>query len=140
VTEVPPDSPSLPLKTVEELGILESFLNLDGNFKSLVAYLSKTGGSGDKDATERVMKEVLTNLLASKLNWKGVVRKKMAPKVGIQVYPRVIKLIKASVRAIEPKASEKSIEECIKYWLKHSKRRVSLNAIGDAEDNSDTEN
>ncbi|CAG7728812.1 unnamed protein product [Allacma fusca] len=105
-----------------ELYALETFLKNENNRKSLIACVSKTGGSGDKDTTERVKKEILTNRVASKLNWKGVVKKTTVTKVGIQTFPRVVKLVKASAQAIEPKSTEKSIEECIKYWLKHAKR------------------
>ncbi|CAG7729999.1 unnamed protein product, partial [Allacma fusca] len=102
LTETPEGAPSLPL-----LDVLETFLLQENGLKSMVTWVSKTGGSGGKDATERIMGALFTNSVASKLNWKGVVKKGVVPKIGIKQFPRIVILIKRCVQTIEENTTDK---------------------------------
>ncbi|CAG7819179.1 unnamed protein product [Allacma fusca] len=65
---------------------------MGNNVKILVPFNAKTRESGAQESTQRILKNIFGNYVASQLNWKGAIRKKLTPKTGIQKFPRVVKL------------------------------------------------
>ncbi|CAG7837997.1 unnamed protein product [Allacma fusca] len=61
-------------------------------------FLSKTGGKNEEEATKRVLAEILSDSLASKLNWKGIVRKTNPSKIGLVTFRNFVILLKCAPR------------------------------------------
>ncbi|CAG7816651.1 unnamed protein product [Allacma fusca] len=90
--------------------------------------LRRVGGNDLKHETERILRMLLTNELASRFNWAGRQFKNRENKLPISktVIPKVV--IKAVLKENEEHGStEHAIEEVIKAWFRNAKSRVKEN-------------
>ncbi|CAG7712483.1 unnamed protein product [Allacma fusca] len=113
IVEKPDTCPDLPLKTFESVSTFDMHLSGETNITSLVPFLARTGGIGEKESTERVMTTIMTDFVASHFNWKGVVRKNQPSKVGLKKHGFLGHLIRKTVRTMDPGATDKGIEAAI---------------------------
>ncbi|CAG7722908.1 unnamed protein product [Allacma fusca] len=125
----PESCPELPLQDLTSVECFDKYLHVETNLTNLVPFLSKTGGSGEKDCTELIMKKVMSAELASRFNWAGIVRKNVKPKIGFKKFEAILRLVKTTVHAMDKGATDKGIEGCMIYWLKHAKRRVPVQGV-----------
>ncbi|CAG7833268.1 unnamed protein product, partial [Allacma fusca] len=65
----------------------------DKQFIYFQGVLALTGANGEKEATDRVLAQIISNTLAVQLNWKGTVKQNCPTKVGLSKYGRIVKLI-----------------------------------------------
>ncbi|CAG7822791.1 unnamed protein product, partial [Allacma fusca] len=80
----PEDCPELPLREMSSVDDLECYLSFDNHIDLLVPFLTRTGGRGEKEATERVLAELLADKIASNYNWMGIIRKDQPKKLGLK--------------------------------------------------------
>ncbi|CAG7665367.1 unnamed protein product [Allacma fusca] len=105
-------------RTIER-HILHKFYSEHLNY--WVKAISLVGGVSVKEATERVLRKMLTNKLASEHNWCGTIKKNCKVKIGLVNYGGILKLLFGGVRGIKGEATDKDVDDCAKYWLKDAK-------------------
>ncbi|CAG7697377.1 unnamed protein product [Allacma fusca] len=126
VHEPPDGSPHFPLSTKFDLDSCNRYLLADSEHLNYwVQSISPVGGVSVKEATERVLRKLLTNKSATEHNWCGTIKKNCKVKIGLVNYGGIVKLLFGGVRGIKAEATDKDIEDCAKYWLKHAKGRMS---------------
>ncbi|CAG7830425.1 unnamed protein product, partial [Allacma fusca] len=132
------DDQHLPVNSEKALLEFDSLLNCDEDLKRVASVISKVGGNGIKDSTERIMTRLLTERIAVLYNWRGTQYKDRPSKLAFGQFKNVFKLISRSVRMINSGAgSDQKIENSITYWLKHANGRIRTGptpALGDTGD------
>lgn len=110
----------LPAETIENLHSLDNEVKDDkAKLTELVSYLSSLGGDGVVTRTNRILKSLMTNSLASQLNFKG--RNKQAFSI-FKLKEIINEVVKSKVKTAETY----DIETAIKNWLKHAPQRLKL--------------
>ncbi|VEN33633.1 unnamed protein product [Callosobruchus maculatus] len=110
VIDMPQDVPvSLPVKQLHELVVFEKYLENETKFSTLVSYFSTIGGRDLKCKVNAILRQILTNNVASSLSFLGS-RNGKKPFCSL-------KLIKLITR------TENEINDAIKVWLKHAPKR-----------------
>lgn len=111
----------LPAKTSEDINLLEEYLNDDGKLAILTSHCASFGG---RDLTNRIniiLKNLITNNLATEFNFCGSRGDKEAfSKLKLRTV-----IVNAIIQKC-PSTSIQEIEDKIKIWLKHAPKRVSL--------------
>ncbi|KAK3097331.1 hypothetical protein FSP39_008755 [Pinctada imbricata] len=112
--------PDMPVKDEGHLEEVEQLLQNNAAVKKrMIRSLSTIGGDNTKQSVRRIMKNLVSNSLAMKLNWLG--RGNKRPFSGL-----ILKdVLFASVRRnrLCKEATDKEIEDVAKDWLKFSKDR-----------------
>ncbi|XP_028151515.2 uncharacterized protein LOC114344889 [Diabrotica virgifera virgifera] len=112
-------SNKLPAKTIEEFMSLEEDIADSNKANLLVAYLSSLGGEGIVTKTNKILKALLTDDLATHYNFKG--RNKFA--FGdLKLKGIIVQIVKSKII----NATTVEIELAIKNWLKHAPQRTRL--------------
>ncbi|CAG7820702.1 unnamed protein product [Allacma fusca] len=124
--EKPEGSPVLPLHELDQLSVFDEYLEDDKQFIYFQGVLALNGANGEKEATDRVLAQMISNTLAVQLNWKGTIKQNCPTKVGLSKYGRIVKLINQTVRVLAVGATDKVIQDRIQYWLKHAKIRIRV--------------
>ncbi|XP_018399480.1 PREDICTED: uncharacterized protein LOC108777163 [Cyphomyrmex costatus] len=108
----PANLPDLPIKTEDQLNLLETYLQDDNNFTSMCDYLSSFIISKDiAKSTVRIAVKLLTNSVASTMSFKGQNKKKPFYKLKIREAIQGSLLIKFdNILLFEA-------EETMKSWL-----------------------
>ncbi|GJQ68604.1 hypothetical protein Trydic_g17154 [Trypoxylus dichotomus] len=112
---------NLPVSNSEEAEILEEHLKNSEDFSSLRAYLSCLGGKDLSSRTNRILRALMTDTLASTYNFYGFrCQDTKRAFVNLQMKKVVIQAVQISL----PQSTVKDIEDSIKVWLKHAPERV----------------
>ncbi|XP_061710095.1 uncharacterized protein LOC133519912 isoform X2 [Cydia pomonella] len=106
-----------PIKTSEELEIVEKLLTSQENHANVVAYFKSLGGQGVNNKVSRVMKVAMSDSMASKYNFYGK-RSDKKPFAELRLRACVVESLKSAT------TTEKDIEDGIKVWLKHAPERT----------------
>ncbi|CAH0558952.1 unnamed protein product [Brassicogethes aeneus] len=112
-------SVKLPINCQEDLEQLENFLTTDSELHALTLYLSGFGGRDLANTTNRILKHIFRNYLATFYSFFG----KRANKQPF----RALRLKIAVIDAVKTKLTEttqKDVGDCMKLWLKHSPQRL----------------
>lgn len=118
---------SIPLKNIEDLENLETYLNNHEHCNNLIAFCS--GLSSLKEIVpkvNRILRNMLTDKLAAEFNYCGQNNKRSFSKLTIC---RVV--INAAKFGAD--ASVQQIENAIKNWLKHAPKRNAIKNKCDSE-------
>lgn len=115
-THLPPLPVNLPLQSIEDIQQLEEFLVNKEQFNLLQSYLASMGGNNITTRTNRILRNLLTDNIASSYSFFG--RKK-------QDFHslRLTNLIISSVKLGIPQSTDQEVEDVIKSWLKHAPER-----------------
>ncbi|KAK4886332.1 hypothetical protein RN001_002603 [Aquatica leii] len=105
-------------RRIEDLNQLEQYLTHDDNFASLTSYLASIDGKTLSTQTNRILKHILSDQLASSYNYFGLGNQKKAFS-----NLKLCQLVISSVKTISAHATEKDVEDAIKVWLKHASER-----------------
>ncbi|XP_035217290.1 uncharacterized protein LOC118190647 isoform X2 [Stegodyphus dumicola] len=110
----------LPLKTLDELDLWEEIISDDDNFKNLVRAFGIKGGKTVDEATRRILAEIFTYEVSSKINWAG-----RGEKQSFKTF-RSCRLIYKAVRSNPStrEATDKQMEDIIKSWFRYSPMRL----------------
>ncbi|XP_050301563.1 uncharacterized protein LOC126739791 [Anthonomus grandis grandis] len=114
-TECPIDHYDQLLDFIEEIEETQDAKHL------LVSYLSSLGGEGVVSKTNRILKELMTDKLASEFNFCGGHHKRAFKE--LQIINIIIDAVKVTT-----KSSTLDIENAIKVWLKHAPQRIKIAA------------
>ncbi|KAK4877662.1 hypothetical protein RN001_010168 [Aquatica leii] len=117
-TSVPKFPVSLPLSDLENLKEFENYLLNEQNFSATSAYLSSLGGNTIASRTNRILRQLLEDRLASTYNFFGSRNKEAFNKL------QLTRLIIGSLKFTIPQITEKEVEDAIKTWLKHAPERM----------------
>ncbi|XP_032686624.1 uncharacterized protein LOC116851393 [Odontomachus brunneus] len=108
----------LPLKTNENLCLLEGFIVDETNSYNLHSFLSTLGGRDITSKTNKILKQLFSDELSQKYSFYG----KRLPKKPF--HSLLIKdIIIDAVKCTTPGANNQAIEDSIKVWLKHAPQR-----------------
>ncbi|CAH1159989.1 unnamed protein product [Phaedon cochleariae] len=106
----------LPLKNIQQLNIFEEHTNQKENLNLLVTHLGSLGGKNIKLRIHKVLRELLTDDLASNFSYYGKRSKEPFYELNIN---------KALLRAVKSEESTISdVEDTIKLWIKHAPDRM----------------
>ncbi|KFM73494.1 hypothetical protein X975_07201, partial [Stegodyphus mimosarum] len=110
----------LPIKTLEDLDLWEDILSDDDSFQNLVHALANKGGQTVEQTTRRILSDLFTDEVSSKINWAG-----RGEKQSFKTFKSCALIYKA-VRSnpSNSSATEKQMEETIKQWLKAAPLRA----------------
>ncbi|XP_039293077.1 uncharacterized protein LOC120353431 [Nilaparvata lugens] len=111
------DPARLPMKTEESLLKIEEELRDNHSKNNMVNYLSKIGENSINDMTKRIMRRLIGDELAKDYSWFGAKGKKQ---FSILQSARVLE---KAVKMGFQEATEKTIEEATKNWLRHAPER-----------------
>ncbi|CAL8143465.1 unnamed protein product [Orchesella dallaii] len=111
----------IPVKTLDELNSLQSFLLSDDNFMKLSKQLSVLGGGTPSKITHHILNEIISTEVALVISFTGKGTKAQA---GLRKTP-VINLLYETVRRTKGGVSttNKEINEFVKVWLKNASDR-----------------
>ncbi|CAL8131267.1 unnamed protein product [Orchesella dallaii] len=111
----------IPVKTLDELNSLQSFLLSDDNFRKLSKQLSVLGGGTPSKITHHILNEIISTEVALVISFTGKGTKAQA---GLRKTP-VINLLYETVRRTKGGVSttNKEINEFVKVWLKNASDR-----------------
>ncbi|XP_036138293.1 uncharacterized protein LOC118647037 isoform X1 [Monomorium pharaonis] len=119
IPSIPDDlAVEFPLKTREELQVLEDYLNSRQNKNAMSLYFTTLGGDSISTKTNRILKLVLSNELAATFNFTGTNVKEAFQKLHLK------NVIVHGVQKTLPLSTEKDVESAIKIWLKHAPDRI----------------
>ncbi|XP_025269672.1 uncharacterized protein LOC105257319 [Camponotus floridanus] len=119
ILSIPDDCPvEFPLKTREELQLLENYFSSRENKHAVSLFLSTLGGDTTTARTNKILKYVFTNELAKSFNFAGQKNKEAFEKLSLKT------VVVRGVQIKSPSTTEKDIEDAIKTWLKHASDRL----------------
>ncbi|CAG7720158.1 unnamed protein product [Allacma fusca] len=113
--------PQLPLKTPEEVMEFSDLVRQsEVTLANIVAFLSRIGGNGTKDCTERIFVKLMTNELANQYNWMG---KRFKTRINKLPFTKTVLLnvVIDSVQSADPGSTCKEVEETTKTRLRNAK-------------------
>uniref|UniRef100_A0A1Y1NDB3 DUF4806 domain-containing protein n=1 Tax=Photinus pyralis TaxID=7054 RepID=A0A1Y1NDB3_PHOPY len=111
---------SLPLQTQQELLEFNSYLINNGEkYTALGSYLTTLGGDTITSKTNRILKNLISDSVASQFNFYGQRSTKQAFST-LLVKSLIVDAVKKSIS----NATDKAIEDTIKTWLKHAQERL----------------
>ncbi|XP_050301322.1 uncharacterized protein LOC126739611 [Anthonomus grandis grandis] len=108
----------LPLNSQENLQILEHYLGEEEAFNNLALYLSTLGGNGMVSCVNKILRLLLSDILATAYNFAGQ-RSKQA--FGTT---KLNSLVIRAIQVTSPLTTKAEIENAVKTWLKHAKQRI----------------
>ncbi|CAH1188793.1 unnamed protein product [Phyllotreta striolata] len=104
-----------PLKNIDDLNLIDKYLDEKINRDVLISYLSSLGGNnGVNSITNRILKSVLALQLAQFLSWLGTRNNKLSFS-KFHLCNVIINAVKISTSA-----TTAQVENAIKGWLKHA--------------------
>ncbi|KAK5641996.1 hypothetical protein RI129_008163 [Pyrocoelia pectoralis] len=119
--QLPDDIPiEFPIQTINEIIVIENYLNSKDALASLCTYFSTLGGRDVISRTNNILKKMLSNMVAQEFSFYGSRKPKKA-------FSK-LKLKHVAVRAVQltcSMATENEICGYIKTWLKHAPQRLS---------------
>ncbi|RLU23883.1 hypothetical protein DMN91_004091 [Ooceraea biroi] len=114
---------NLPLSTQADLDILETYLKNSQNVSTMCSYLATLGGRDITSKTNRILKYLLTDKVASNYSFYGK-RMNKSPFSSLKCCSVVLQSVKST-----SSHTEKEIEDVIKVWLKHAPQRIKIRNI-----------
>ncbi|XP_077507081.1 uncharacterized protein LOC144116224 [Amblyomma americanum] len=117
-TVAPDDMPIYPVKTQEELDILEPSTKDAATFATLVKTLGQIGGTDIRGTTRRVFRSLVSDDIAVQYNWTERKGNKRAGKLAI------IRLVFAAVR-VTRSAIDDEMARALADWLRFSNSRLT---------------
>lgn len=122
-TSILPELPvKLPNTNFQEVEMLDNFLQNEHQYVALRAYLSSLGGRNVAARTNKILKNLLDDSLACKINFLG--SRNQDTKRAFCSFTHLKNLVVDSVRLGDSDTSEKLAEDAIKVWLKHALERL----------------
>ncbi|XP_060525320.1 protein tramtrack, beta isoform-like isoform X5 [Cylas formicarius] len=109
----------LPFNSHEDILAFEIGLTND-DISSMICHLSRLGGKGVAGKTNRILKEVITDSLASCYNFCGKHNKIAFNRLKLK------DIVVQSVKKTSKESTELEVENAIKRYLKHSPARLKL--------------
>uniref|UniRef100_UPI00358DDBC2 uncharacterized protein isoform X2 n=1 Tax=Myxine glutinosa TaxID=7769 RepID=UPI00358DDBC2 len=103
---------NFPLKTMEDVQMVEELLADNATERALVMHLSKLGGMTQDDVVRRILCHVVSNKIATQFNWMGRGSKSAFSELALT------RAIKAAAK--KASVNEAQCEAKIKSWLKYS--------------------
>ncbi|KAG5862515.1 hypothetical protein JTB14_030868, partial [Gonioctena quinquepunctata] len=116
-TDLPVD---LPLKTVTDVNRIEAYLANEKNLAALAAYCEILGGKDKVGKINTILRCLISNQVAAQYSFLGTRNQKLP--FGTVNLRKVV--ISAVLSKFEGDTQE--VDECIKVWLKHGPKRLSL--------------
>ncbi|XP_039312222.1 uncharacterized protein LOC120359295 isoform X2 [Solenopsis invicta] len=109
----------LPLKTSEDVNLLEEYINDETNCSNLCSFLSSLGGRDTTNKTNKILKQLLTDDLCKNYSFYG-------KRLGKKSFSTLLmkNMVINAVKATTPGATNQAIEDSIKVWLKHAPQRI----------------
>ncbi|XP_071581631.1 uncharacterized protein [Temnothorax nylanderi] len=107
----------IPALSLRNLSIFNEFLKQKSIFELYVNHFRRLGGTSQADHTRRILRRIIHNELAQKLNWAG-----RGAKTSLQSFDAICKLILRSA-STNQETSYKISEETIKSWLRYAMDR-----------------
>lgn len=123
VSNITKDLPvKLPIQSVNDLEILDKYLEIGNNADLLTSYLKTIGGSDAKNKTNIILRKLISNAVAVKFSFLGSRQEKKAFS-KLALHSVIINAL------LTDDFKEKDINDCIKIWLKHAPKRLSSSAV-----------
>ncbi|KAJ8959280.1 hypothetical protein NQ317_003933 [Molorchus minor] len=111
---------SFPVETVDELDQLNSYISDNSDqFTALALYLSTLGGDTVTSKTNRILKHIMSDVIASKFNYYGQ-RSQKRPFSDLPLKNLIVGAVKKGIS----KSTDKEVEDVVKVWLKHAQERL----------------
>ncbi|XP_071635860.1 uncharacterized protein [Temnothorax longispinosus] len=107
----------IPASSLRNLSSFNEFLKQKSIFELYVNHFRRLGGTSQADHTRRILRRIIHNELAQKLNWAG-----RGAKTSLQSFDAICKLILRSA-STNQETSYKITEETIKSWLRYAMDR-----------------
>uniref|UniRef100_A0A1Y1LWW9 DUF4806 domain-containing protein n=1 Tax=Photinus pyralis TaxID=7054 RepID=A0A1Y1LWW9_PHOPY len=109
-----------PLHTVEDVEQMENLISSDIDLqRRLVMQLSKLGGNGVVSITNKILKTLMEDSLASEFNFFGKNKKKAFGNLKLK------EIVVNAVQTQSKNSTIAEIENCMKNWLKHGPQRAA---------------
>ena len=113
-----PDNLYFPLKTDDDIILLDSWLHSKENRKKLITYISTFGGIDVKSSVRIILKKMLSNTTAQCYNWDGT-----PPKKSFKQYVNIIKVINCAINS-KYSGTQVQVESVMRSWLANAKKRI----------------
>ncbi|XP_077279844.1 uncharacterized protein LOC143907157 isoform X2 [Temnothorax americanus] len=107
----------IPALSLRNLSSFNEFLKQKSIFELYVNHFRRLGGTSQANHTRRILRPIIHNELAQKLNWAG-----RGAKTSLQSFDAICKLILRSASTNQD-TSYKITEETIKSWLRYAMDR-----------------
>ncbi|KAK4884923.1 hypothetical protein RN001_001194 [Aquatica leii] len=107
-----------PINTEVDLQNLEKYLCSEQKQNELSSYLATLGGDSTTTKTNKILKFLITNELASTYNFAGQSNKKPFSKLILKT------VLVHAVQLRSPSVTDNDVSKIIKVWLKHANDRI----------------